>query len=49
MFIRYAQGIGVRKVLLLEDQKLSSDEVVLLDCRNGSRKRFKGRKVLEIL
>lgn len=47
--IRYAQGIGVEKVLLLEDQERASDEVVLLDCRNGSRKRFKGRKVLEIL
>ncbi|HXC61864.1 MAG TPA: ATP phosphoribosyltransferase regulatory subunit, partial [Nitrospiria bacterium] len=47
--IRYARGIGVEKVLLLEDQERASDEVVLLDCRNGSRKRFKGRKVLEIL
>jgi ATP phosphoribosyltransferase regulatory subunit len=48
--IHYARGIGVEKVLLLEGRERDSDDdVVLLDCLNGSKKRLKGRKILEIL
>jgi len=57
--IRYAQGIGMEKVLLLEDPERASrgpasretvsDEVVMLDCRNGLRKRFKTKKLLSFV
>jgi ATP phosphoribosyltransferase regulatory subunit len=47
--IRYARGVGIKKVLLLEGQEGAPDQVALLDGRAGSRRQFKTNRFLSLL
>jgi ATP phosphoribosyltransferase regulatory subunit len=47
--IRYAHGIGIKKVLLIEEQEGASDQVVLFDGPTGSKRGFKTNRLLSQL
>jgi len=47
--IRYAHGIGIKKILLIEEQEGASDQVVLFDGPTGSKRQFKTNRLLSQL